>query len=121
MTNERTELLLELILAELRILNGTHKARSEWETALQAAIEAEFAPSPFTVKSLLSVVDDQPEGVLAQAVAAMPDIPASGRARSIAIGARLARMRWLRSSGEQRGSALYRLAADVCGTDPQIA
>jgi hypothetical protein len=78
--------------------------------ALIAAIEEVFGTSArFTVRTMLEVVDENPHGALADAVALVVDMNLSPRSRATALGALLVRLREVEVVAEQRGASIYKL------------
>jgi hypothetical protein len=76
---------------------------------LIAALEEHYGPASFTVCTVLEVVDENPHGALAEAVAQLIDMNASPRSRAVALGALLTRLREIETVAEQRGASIYRL------------
>jgi hypothetical protein len=110
------DLLRELLavnreaLDVLRAMRAEQRKRSPVAVpALIAALEERYGPASFTVRMVLDVVDEEPHGALAEAVAQVLDMNASARSRAVTLGALLTRLREIEIVAEQRGASLYKL------------
>ena len=105
--DEAVELLREIrdLLRDMR--DDQRKRTPSAVPALLGALEERFGPSRFTVRGVLEVVDQDPHGQLAEAVAALIDLNGSARARGTALGALLARLPEVEVIAERPG--IYRL------------
>jgi hypothetical protein len=97
--------LLERLCAAVERLAGCEAA-----PPLAAALADYFGiGSRFTVAGLLELVDTDPHGEVAAAVAGAVDINASPRAVATALGRLLASAPWCERVDQSRGSAVYTL------------
>jgi hypothetical protein len=94
------------LTAEIRGMR-TDARRHEAAPVLIAALEDHFGPARFTVRTMLEVVDEDPHGALAEAVALLVDMNASARGRATQLGALLSRLPEIEVIAERPG--IYRL------------
>jgi hypothetical protein len=106
-TDEQTELLREIrdLLRDMLADQRRHSPAAV--PALLVALEEHFGPGRFTVRTVLEVVEENPHGALAEAVAHAVDMNLSPRSRATALGALLARLPEVEVIAERPG--IYRL------------
>ena len=98
--------LLRAILDELRGLRSDLR-RQPSAPALIAALDGWIGGARFTVAGVLEAAEE--DRALADALADVVDMDASGRSRATALGTLLARLPEVEVAAQQRGCAVYRL------------
>jgi hypothetical protein len=94
--------------AELRAIRAAIESKSP-ESALIAALRAEFTDCRFSAKGLIDEAADCPGGAIANALAPLVDMNGAPHGWAVAVGRILARLPELERVAEHRGVAVYRL------------
>lgn len=112
--SERVLLELAELRAEVRALRADLRRRDA-DPALLAALEEEFGPGRFTAAGLLKLADEDPHGAIGEAIAAMIDMNAAPKSRTIQLAARLKRMAEIKIVAKSHGTLVYRVGVDSTG------